>query len=448
MPNINFKQITLLLLLSCLFWNCGMESTAKEKVAVGTIPDKVATTTTTSPPISAVSDNSISLPGNFNAYLVVEAAGRARQMAIRENGDIYVQLSKNKKGKGMVALRDTDGDIKADEIVYFGKNTGTGMAIYEGHLYCSSPTEVFRYPLKEGTLVPDEAEKTLIVGGFPKQQQHDAKSMTFDKDGHIYVNVGAPSNACMTKARTKGSPGLDPCPQLDRQAGIWQFDATRPAQTQQKDGLRYATGIRNGMALDWNHQTNSLYAVQHGRDQLATFFPELFTDKESAEFPAEEFFQIDKGDDFGWPYCFYDGQKNQKLLSPEYGGDRVKTGRCAGMKDPIVAFPGHLAPNDLLFYTGNQFPERYKNGAFIAFHGSWNRAPEPQKGYFVVFVPFKEGQPYGDWEIFAEGFAGMELVKSSRDAKHRPMGLAQGPDGALYIADSVKGKIWKVRYSG
>ena len=123
--------------------------------------------------------------------------------------------------------------------------------------------------------------------------------MTFDKDGHIYVNIGAPSNACMTKARTKGSPGLDPCPQLDRQAGIWQFDATRPAQTQQKDGFRYATGIRNGMALDWNHQTNSLYAVQHGRDQLATFFPELFTDKESAEFPAEEFFQIDKGDDFG-----------------------------------------------------------------------------------------------------------------------------------------------------
>jgi len=446
MLNIHFKQISLLLLLACLLGACGTDTAVKEQ-AIGE-PMTVAAETTTTSSVNATKDNSLSLLDNFNAYLVAEGTGRARQMAVRENGDIYVQLSKNKKGKGMVALRDTDGDIKADEIVYFGEHIGTGMAIYDGHLYGSSPTKVFRYPLKEGVLVPEESEKVLIVGGFPKQQQHDAKSMTFDKDGHIYVNIGAPSNACMTEARTKGSPGLDPCPQLDRQAGIWQFDATRPAQTQQKDGVRYATGIRNGMALDWNHQTNSLYAVQHGRDQLATFFPDLFTKKESAEFPAEEFFQIDKGDDFGWPYCFYDGQKNQKLLSPEYGGDRIKTGRCAGMKNPIVAFPGHLAPNDLLFYTGNQFPERYKNGAFIAFHGSWNRTPEPQKGYFVVFVPFKEGKPYGDWEIFAEGFAGMEVVKTSKDAKHRPIGLAQGPDGSLYIADSVKGKIWKISYNG
>lgn len=422
-------------------------------VACGTEPSTSAgnqsDTKSDAPTAAAEVDNSLTLPANFAANVVVEETGRARQIAVNSNGDIYVQLGKlTDDNKGMVALRDTNGDVKADEISYFGDNAGTGMGIYDGHLYCTSPDQVFRYPLKEGKLLPEEADKVLIVGGFPKQNQHDAKSLTFDKDGHIYVNVGAPSNACMTEARTKGSPGLDPCPQLDWQAGIWQFNADQPAQTQKKDGFRYATGIRNGMALDWNFQTNSLYAVQHGRDQLATFFPELFTDKESAESPSEEFFQIDKGDDFGWPYCYYEWQENKKLLSPEYGGDRKKTGRCANKKAPILGFPGHLAPNDLLFYTGDQFPERYKNGAFIAFHGSWNRAPEPQKGYFIVFVPFKNGQPYGDWEIFAEGFSGKELVKSPADAKHRPMGLAQGPNGALYVSDSVKGKIWKVTYSG
>ena len=123
-----------------------------------------------------------------------------------------------------------------------------------------------------------------------------------------------------------------------------------------------------------------------------------------------------------------------------------KTDRCEGMEQPIVAFPAHLAPNALLFYTGNMFPPKYRNGAFIAFHGSWNRSPEKQEGYYVAFVPFKEGKPSGPWEIFANGFAGVEAVMSPRQAKHRPCGLAQGPDGSLYISDDVKGTIYKIVY--
>ena len=109
-----------------------------------------------------------------------------------------------------------------------------------------------------------------------------------------------------------------------------------------------------------------------------------------------------------------------------------------------------MAPNALLFYTGNQFPEKYKNGAFIAFHGSWNRAPLPQEGYFVAFVPFKNGKPNGEWEIFANGFSGLtgdEKVKNPRNAKARPCGLAQGPDGSLYVSDDNKGAIFKISYA-
>jgi glucose/arabinose dehydrogenase len=287
----------------------------------------------------------------------------------------------------------------------------------------------------------------VIVTGFPEQGPHADKPFTFDDAGNIYVNVGAPSNACMEQSRTAGSKGLDPCPQLELQAGIWQFRADQPGQTQLEDGHRYCTGTRNCVALDWNHQANSLFALQHGRDQLSMFWPAYYNDQQSAELPAEEFLQIDEGDDFGWPFCFYDGFKDQKILAPEYGGNSEEIGLCESKKDPVLAFPGHFAPNDLIFYQGDLFPARYKNGAFIAFHGSWNRAPEPQKGYLVAFVPFVNGTPSGDWEVFAEGFAGVETIAGPADAKHRPMGLAEGPDGSLYITDSVKGKIWRITYS-
>ena len=134
-------------------------------------------------------------------------------------------------------------------------------------------------------------------------------------------------------------------------------------------------------------------------------------------------------------------------MNPEYGGDRKKVDRCTGKTKSIVQFPGHLAPNGLLFYTGNQFPAKYKNGAFIAFHGSWNRAPEPQAGFFVVFVPFKDGMPSGKWEVFADGFSGFTSGASTGQAKYRPCGLAQAPDGSLVISDDHNGTIWKVSYS-
>jgi mono/diheme cytochrome c family protein len=103
---------------------------------------------------------------------------------------------------------------------------------------------------------------------------------------------------------------------------------------------------------------------------------------------------------------------------------------------------------DLLFYQGDQFPERYKKGAFIAFHGSTDRSPYPQAGYIVCFVPFENGAPTGKWEVFADGFTGVDTVVNTSDALYRPMGLATGPDGSLYISESNKGKIWRVMYKG
>jgi glucose/arabinose dehydrogenase len=263
----------------------------------------------------------------------------------------------------------------------------------------------------------------------------------------VYVTIGAPSNACQNPDRQPGAKGQDPCPILEYAGGIWRFKAGQLNQTQ-KDGYRYASGIRNAVAIDWNTASNNLYALQHGRDQLAAFWPNLYTEAQSAELPSEEFMLVKDKSNFGWPYCFNDHIQGKKILAPEYGGDTKKTGRCDNMDKPIMAFPGHWAPNDVLFYTGSMFPEKYKNGAFIAFHGSWNRAPLKQAGYFVAFVPFSGEKPSSDkWEVFAEGFTAADSIASPGDAKYRPIGLAQGPDGSLYIADSQKGRIWRVLYN-
>jgi glucose/arabinose dehydrogenase len=389
---------------------------------------------------------SITLPSGFTSTVVAENLGQTRHIAVHQNGDIYVKLGKLNEGKGIVGLRDTNGDGKADKITSFGEFPGTGIAIKNGYLYASSNKEVFRYKLTERNEILDIDKPELVVTGLVDRGQHNSKSIVLDNAGNLYVNIGAPSNACQVQDRTKGSPGQDPCPILETAGGIWQFKADGTNQTYAQ-GVRYATGIRNVVGLDWNGQTNSLFVMQHGRDQLAYLFPNLYDSVQSAELPAEEMFEVkNAGANFGWPYCYFDGAQQKKVLAPEYGGDAKKQDRCAGVEGPVMYFPAHLAPNGLLFYTGNQFPEKYRNGAFVAFHGSWNRAPLPQKGYFVAFVPFAQGKPSGPWEIFADGFAGAETIAAPGRAQYRPCGLAQGPDGALYITDDVKGTVWKISY--
>jgi len=392
-----------------------------------------------------VNDAGLKLPSGFSAGVFADGLGEARHIAVTPQGDVYVKLSGLKNGKGIYYLHDANGDGKADIKTGFGDFTGTGIGVRNGYLYASSDTKVFRYKLDAKGKVIEAAKPELIITGLLDRHEHESKPFTFDNDGNIYVTIGAYSNACQVQDRTKGSPGMQPCPILDSAGGIWKFSADKPNQTY-GDGTRYATGLRNEMGICWNSDVNELYVTQHGRDQLADLFPDMYTTKESAELPAECLYLLHNGDNAGWPYIYYDELQHKKILAPEYGGDGKKEGGENAI-DPVVAFPGHLAPNGLLFYEGDMFPEKYKHGAFIAFHGSWNRAPEPQKGFFVAFVPFKDGKPSGDWEVFADNFAGGEQFMSPDLAKHRPCGLAQGPDGALYVSDDKGGTIYKITYS-
>ena len=404
-------------------------------------------------PLGSPDNGGLALPDGFEAVVVHEGVGGARHLAVTPDGIVYVKL-RSPKPKGLVALRDANGDGRADDVEVFGDyedigEYGTGLRIHDGYLYFSTKHEVYRQRIARGRLVPSGAPQLILKDDYKDtlpSYEHIAKPLALDGRGHLYVPFGAPGDSCQIVNRRPGSAGQDPCPELEWQGGIWEFDANRQEQTQ-RDGRRYATGIRSVVAMAWNRQDNQLYALQHGRDDLYRSWSQFYTRWQSAVLPSEEFFKVTDGFDGGWPYAYYDWMQGKKLLNPEYGGDGKKLARTE-LEKPIMGFPGHWAPNDLLFYDGNQFPARYRRGAFIAFHGSTIRMPYSQAGYFVAFVPFEAGAPSGPWEVFADGFAGVDPIVSTSDAAARPTGLAQGPDGSIYISDDVKGKIWRVMFKG
>ena len=402
------------------------------------------------------------LPGGFEAVVVADSTGRARHITVNDNGDIYVKLTYNDimhGAGGTVAIRDNNNDGKADIIAYMGdyKDEGglpAGIRIHDGYLYTSTVKNIFRNKLKDGSLIPDSKTETILTDTDSNLMRHwhTAKPFTFDDNGHMYVPFGAPTDAAQdaalyTPAGVPGGKGLDPAPDLETHAGIWRFDAAKNNQTQ-KDGYQYATGLRSVLGIAWNKQDKSLYTAVNGMDNFHTRYPNIYTAWQAALLPSEPFIKVKEHGNYGWPYAYYDQLQGKNILQPGYGGDGKKTDRAAAFDLPVMGFPGHWAPMDLLFYEGNQFPQRYKNGAFIAFHGSTDRSPYPQAGYIVCFVPFINGTATGKWEVFADGFTGVDTVVNTSDARYRPMGLAEGPDGSLYISESNKGKIWRVMYKG
>jgi glucose/arabinose dehydrogenase len=374
------------------------------------------------------SDNAgLKLAEGFCARVFADNVGRARHLVAAPNGDVYVALENGEAG-GVLALRDTSGDGRADVTVHTRMPGGTGIALAGDTLYYSTAAEVLRFRI-DATRFGDLGKPELVVFGMP-EDGHVSRSLALDGKGNLYVGIGSDTNVCNA---------ADPCVETSLRAAIWKFSTSKTGQTQ-ADGTRYASGIRNAVGLAWHPTFNSLFATQHGRDGLRKY-KELYSVQHADLLPSEEFMRVPEGADFGWPYCYHDWRRNRKILAPEYGGDGFELGRCASVAHPIIGFPGHWAPNGLVFYQGAMFPQRYREGAFIAFHGSFDR--HTQDGYKVVFVPFEGAMPAGDYEIFADGFAGRK--KSPGGALHRPVGLAVAPDGSLYISDDQGGRIYNVR---
>jgi glucose/arabinose dehydrogenase/mono/diheme cytochrome c family protein len=401
----------------------------------------------------------LKLPSGFCATVFADQLGHARHLVVAGNGVVYVNTWSSRDygnqpppaGGFLIALQDTSGTGKAEVIQRFGTTAaeggkgGTGIALYRDGLYAEESDRIERYALSPGSIVP-QGRAEVIVSGLPLGGDHPMHPFVIDVDGALYVDVASATNSCQKLNRQLESPGIAPCTELETRGGIWVYDASRTGQ-QFSPAQRYATGIRNADGIAVAAGGRGIYATQHGRDQLHQNFPALYKPEEEATQPAEELLRVHQGGDYGWPECYFDDIQGKLVLAPEYGGDGGKAiGVCAHKLAPVASFPAHWAPNDLVIYTGKSFPEHYRGGAFIAFHGSWDRAPYPQGGYNVVFQPLPSNAPAGRCEIFAEGFAG--AIKDPGRAEHRPTGVAIGPDGALYISDDSGGRVWRVTYRG
>ena len=399
----------------------------------------------------------LKLPPGFCATVFADDIGHVRHMVVAPSGVLYVNTWSGMyygndtphAGGFLVALQDKSGTGKADVIEHFGDAMqrggagGTGIGMYKGSIYAEINDRIVRYKLPTGSIVPSGSAET-IVSGLPLGGDHPMHPFLINAEGSMYVDVASATNSCQLKNRTLKSPGADPCTELETRGGVWLYDANKTNQTF-SPAERFATGIRNaeGFAIDSNGR---VFVTQHGRDQLRANWPDVYKPDQEATLPAEELLLLKPKGDYGWPECYYDPFVKKLVLAPEYGGDGKTIGECANKIAPVAAFPAHWAPNAMVLYEKKEFPARYRGGVFIAFHGSWDRAPYAQGGYNVVFQALAGDRASGQCEIFADGFAG--AVKSPAKAEHRPTGLAVGQDGSLYVSDDVRGRIYRIVYQG
>ena len=455
-PNIRSSALRLAVVTSLGFTACTDAPTAPARLEISPLASRV------SPRIHCDPDNAgISLPSGFCAVVVADLvmdgrAAAARHLVVTPSGDIFVAINSpgnRNPSSGIVGLRDTDGDGRADEQSRFSPGLGgSGIAWGEALLYFGANDRVLRFRLPAGRLTPI-GEPEVVVSGLPNTGDHISKTVVLADVHQLFVNIGSASNSCQVANRQAQSPGRFPCPDLPVRAGVWMFDARGTNQTQGM-GQHYATGLRNMVALDVNPVNGELYGVQHGRDMLFENWPQFFTVEDDAVLPSEEFVRISRGTNNGWPYCYFnDITEHRKVLAPEYGGDGTLTSgsqgiNCSSYYQPLATFGAHWAPNGLHFYSGKQFPQRYRGGAFVAFHGGFDRAPLPNEGFNVMFVPMgANGSPSGSAEIFADGFAG-SAGPLPATALHRPVGVTEGHDGSLYVSDDRGGRIYRIVYIG
>jgi glucose/arabinose dehydrogenase len=371
-------------------------------------------------------DASIKVPDGFCATLVTDAAGRARHIAVRSNGDIFVARVASRRDSGGIAV------VRGGSVASFFASPVHGLAMAsDSTLYASTAHEILRFRFKGDSIAPRKNVDTIVTGlpGGPVP----ANTIVLDRDGSILVGIPAATATCEKR---------NPCPLLATSGGIWRFDTGKRNQTL-KDGNRIATGLRAPLAIAINPRDTAVYVVTHGPDSLHERYPQI-DPIVAATHPADEMIRVSNiRADYGWPYCYYDVIAGVRVQSPEYGGDGKAAGSCDRLIRPVMAFPAHWEPMAMLFAT-NKMPEKYLGGAFVAFHGSSHRAPLPEDGYAVAFVPFRNGVASMDFEVFADGFAG--AMKSAAGARSRPAGLALGSDGSLYVSDDKGGRIWKISH--
>ena len=342
-------------------------------------------------------DTDLNLPSGFQAELFASGLEGPRFIAIGPEGDLYAA----DRGNGrIVRLPDRDGDGRADETSVFAADLDAPHSLtwHEGAWYVGVPSGVIRLRDSDGDGLADE--RSVLIDDYPTRG-HSTRTVEFLRDGRMVVSVGSSCNVCVEE---------DP-----RRAAIVVYDGP----TADGEAI-YASGLRNAVGLAIQPGSGALYASNNGRDLLGD------------DLPPETIYRVAEGADYGWPFCH-----NGHLIDPDLGQE----GDCDGVPRPLVEMQAHSAPLGIVFYNGQMFPAEYQDDLFIAFHGSWNRSEAT--GYKIVRLPFENGQAQAAVEDFATGW-----LEESGTVSGRPVGLAVGGDGALFVSDDKAGKIYRISYRG
>ncbi len=299
----------------------------------------------------------ITLPPGFCATVFADKLGHPRHLVVASDGVVYVNTWSGRyyqndtppSGGFLVALRDTKGDGSADSIQRFGETIAQGghggTASRSTRMDCTpkSTTASSVTSLKPNEITPTGAP-TTILSGMPLTGDHPMHPFSIDATGNLYVDMGSATNACQSENRIPHSAGIQPCTELETRAGTWLYDANKTDQ-HFSSAQRFVTGLRNGEGISFDTQ-GRIYVTQHGRDQLYENWPNLYTPQEGHDLPAEQLVVEHKGDDFGWPECYFDNFQKRLVVAPEYGGDGKKAGVCEQKKEPVaLTYP--LISNDL-----------------------------------------------------------------------------------------------------
>ena len=350
----------------------------------------------------------LELPDGFELDVFAEGLDNPRMMVALDDGTVYASQP---EPSNLLRLRDTDGDGKADENEVVASDLGKelhGLAVRDGKLYIATIHDVYAAEIKDdGSL----GEPQRLIGDLPDGGQHPDRTIGFGPDGKLYISVGSTCNSCD-----------EPDPE---HATMLRAEADGSNRTV------FAEGLRNTIGFDWHPETGALWGSDHGSDWRGD------------NAPPDELNRIEEGKHYGWPYCFGDRQPDPHEEPPE--GAESSQAFCTEQTEPMaLGYTPHSAPMAFVFYEGNMFPEAYRNDAFVAFRGSWNR--KPPTGYKVVRVTFENGEPTG-----TEGFLTGFLIDAETDQpKHfgRLAGLAVLPDGSLLVSDDTNGVIYRVSYGG
>jgi glucose/arabinose dehydrogenase len=276
------------------------------------------------------------------------------------------------------------------------------VALVGQDLYVANTDAIVRYPYHEGdTKITASGTVLTALPGGPIDH-HWTKSLVASRDGSkLYVGVGSNSN--ITENGIEAEKNRAAILEVDRASGRWRV---------------FASGLRNPNGLSWEPQTGALWAVVNERDELGpNLVPDYMTSVKDGAF-------------YGWPYSYY-GQHVDPRVKPQ------RPELVAKAIPPDYALSSHVAPLGMTFYTAQNLPERYRGGAFVGEHGSWNRLSF--NGYKVVFIPFKDGKPNGKAQDFVTGF-----LNADNRARGRPVGVAVDSKGGLLIADDVGNTVWRV----